>query len=118
MMASLGASDTAQGVDMELRRKALDDLAPSPSMKEPAPKPGEKLKPDSGYPSKFIEDYNHFQEQYEKQHEENPEYYNYAQDWWSQVRGLVDRQKQQHEELLKGSALDKLRKPFERGEGQ
>ena len=100
--------------DTELKQKALDDLSPSPKM-EAAPKPGEKLKDDSGYPKKFIDDYNKFQESYEKERDQNPEYYDYAQGWWSQVRGLVDRQKQKHEEILRGSALDKLRKPFERG---
>ena len=104
---------TATG-DKELKQKALDGLTSAPKM-EATPKPGEKLKDDSGYPKRFIEDYNKFQENYEKQRDENPEYYDHAQEWWSQVRGLVDRQKQQHQEFLQGSALDKLRKPFDRG---
>jgi len=101
----------------DLQKKALDDLSPSPRMREPPPQPGEALKADSGYPQKFIDDYNAFQAAYKDQRDENPGYWDYAQGWWSQVRTLVDHRRQVHQDTLRGSALDKLTKPFERAPG-
>ena len=62
---------TEESGDVSVKKKALQNLA---GIGPPAPlKPGEMLKPNSGYPEKFIQDYNAFQKQYQEQRDSKPQ---------------------------------------------
>lgn len=106
----------AQAMDSQFRRTALDKFSSGPSFKSGS-KPGEPLGPGSGYPQKFISDYNAFQNAYQAQHKDHPIYWDNAQEWWNDVRRHLDQSMEESGEKLKGDAVDRLRGPkseFER----
>ena len=96
--------------DKNGRRRALDKLTSGPSFRSGS-KPGEPLAPDSGYPQKFIQDYNAFQESYKAQQKDHPVYWDHAQQWWGDVRQHLDQNMEESGEKLKGGAVDRLRGP-------
>lgn len=98
---------TAETANKTLQRMALDDLSSSPSL-TPVLKPGESLAPDSGYPEKFITDYNAFQAAYKDQHDSNPAYWDRGHKWWSEVRDHIDQMQQTNQDQRRAGAIDKL----------